>query len=131
MRHFCANFYRACKSKELPDDLQDYFLAYFERRFAFLYNRLLRNKSISTGGYEFLDRHLIFRPKWKRAYDEDGRRYGQMTSNMVACFNNVLKGVCALPVTAMFDTPLRSRMSISRITPKRRRRKLLEIASTH
>ena len=36
MRHFCANFYRACKSKELSNDLQDSCLAYSERRFAFL-----------------------------------------------------------------------------------------------
>ena len=35
MRHFCANFYRACGSKELSDDLQDCCLAYSERRFVF------------------------------------------------------------------------------------------------
>ncbi|KAK1607885.1 hypothetical protein QYE76_031558 [Lolium multiflorum] len=42
MRHFCANFYRACKSKELSDLLQDCCLAYSERRFANLYNGLLK-----------------------------------------------------------------------------------------
>jgi hypothetical protein len=40
---------------------------------------------------------------WARAYNEDGRRYGQMTSNMAECFNNVLKGVRALPVTAIIQ----------------------------
>ncbi|KAK1699013.1 hypothetical protein QYE76_015710 [Lolium multiflorum] len=103
MRHFCANFYRACKSKELSDLLQDCCLAYSERRFANLYNGLLKHKDLNAGGFEFLQRHLIFNSKWARAYDEDGRRYGQMTSNMAECFNNVLKGVHALPVTAIIQ----------------------------
>nr|XP_051197453.1 uncharacterized protein LOC127310862 [Lolium perenne] len=103
MRHFCANFYRACKNKELSDLLQDCCLAYSERRFANLYNGLLKHKDLSPGGFEFLQRHLIFNSKWARAYDEDGRRYGQMTSNMAECFNNVLKGVRALPVTAIIQ----------------------------
>ncbi|KAK1680243.1 hypothetical protein QYE76_041091 [Lolium multiflorum] len=103
MRHFCANFYRACKSKEFSDLLQDCCLAYSERRFANLYNGLLKHKDLNAGGQEFLHRHLIFNSKWARAYDEDGRRYGQMTSNMAECFNNVLKGVRALPVTAIIQ----------------------------
>ncbi|KAK1667171.1 hypothetical protein QYE76_055330 [Lolium multiflorum] len=103
MRHFCANFYRACKSKELSDLLQDCCLAYSERRFANLYNGLLKHKDLNAGGQEFLHRHLIFNSKWARAYDEDGRRYGQMTSNMAECFNNVLKGVRALPVTTIIQ----------------------------
>ncbi|XP_071678363.1 uncharacterized protein [Lolium perenne] len=51
------------------------------------------------------DRHqgILNAVKWARAYDEDGRRYGQMTSNMAECFNNVLKGVRALPVTAIIQ----------------------------
>ena len=101
MRHFCSNFYRACGSKELSDDLQDCCLTFTDRRFANLYNRLLANRSLNAGGLEFLNRHIQLRNKWARAYDEDGRRYGQMTSNMAECFNNVLKGVRALPVTAI------------------------------
>ncbi|KAE8804870.1 hypothetical protein D1007_19109 [Hordeum vulgare] len=50
---------------------------------------------------EFLNRHIELRAKWARAYDEDGRRSGQMTSNMAECFNRVLKGVRALPVTTI------------------------------
>jgi hypothetical protein len=80
MRHFCANFYRACKNKELSDLLQDCCIAYSERGFTNLYNRLLKNKDLNAGGYEFVGRHLIFWSKWARAYDEDGRRYGQTTS---------------------------------------------------
>ncbi|KAE8788107.1 hypothetical protein D1007_37892 [Hordeum vulgare] len=101
MRHFCANFYRACGSKELADDPQDCCQAFSDKRFARLYNALVANKKLDAGGLEFLNRHIQLRPKWARAYDEDGRRYGQMTSNMAECFNQVLKGVRALPVTTI------------------------------
>ena len=46
-------------------------------------------------------RHEPDKEKWSRAYDEGGMRYGDMTSNMVECFNNALKGVRSLPVTAI------------------------------
>ena len=101
MRHFCANFYRACGSRELTDDLQDCCQAFSYKRFARLYNALVANKKLDAGGLDFLSRHIELRTKWARAYDEDGRRYGQMTSNMAECFNRVLKGVRALPVTAI------------------------------
>ncbi|KAE8815407.1 hypothetical protein D1007_07256 [Hordeum vulgare] len=93
MRHFCANFYRACGSKVLKNDLQYYCQAFSDKRFARLYNALVTNKKLDACGLEFLNRHIQLRPKWARAYDEDGRRYGQMTSKMAECFNRVLKGV--------------------------------------
>ncbi|KAE8779722.1 hypothetical protein D1007_47295 [Hordeum vulgare] len=63
--------------------------------------KALFHYEVKYGGLEFLNRHIELRAKWARAYDEDGRRYGQMTSNMAECFNRVLKGVHALPVTAI------------------------------
>jgi hypothetical protein len=101
MRHFVSNFYRACANKELSDDLKDCCLAFSDRRFATLYNRLVTMKNLKAGGHEFLNRHLPHIKKWARAYDEGGRRYGHMTSNMAECFNSVLRGVRALPVTAI------------------------------
>jgi hypothetical protein len=101
MRHFVSNFYKACGNKDLSDDLQDCCLAFTERRFARLYNALLVRKKLNPGGKEFLNRHLPMVSKWARAYDDGGRRYGHMTSNMAECFNSVLRGVRALPVTAI------------------------------
>jgi hypothetical protein len=98
MRHFCSNFYRACGSKELTDDLQDCFLAFTDRRFANLNIKLTSNRKLNAKGQAFLNRHIQDRTKWARAYDENGQRYGQMISNMAECFNKVLKGVHALPV---------------------------------
>ena len=85
----------------MSDDLQDCCLAYSERHFATLYNKLIANKNLTAGGYDFLNRHIELNPKWARSCDKGGRMYGQMTSNMAECFNNILKGVRALPVSAI------------------------------
>jgi hypothetical protein len=66
-----------------------------------LYIKLTSNRKLDAKGQAFLNRHTQDRTKWERAYDENGWRYGQMISNMAECFNKVLKGVCALPVTAI------------------------------
>jgi hypothetical protein len=64
MRHFVSNFYRACGNKELSDDLKDCCLAYTDARFATLYNKLVAQKNLTPGGFEFLNRHLELRVKW-------------------------------------------------------------------
>ena len=38
--------------------------------------------------------------KWTLAHDE-GRQYGAMTTNLLECFNKVLKGARSLPITTM------------------------------
>ena len=40
--------------------------------------------------------------KWAQAHDT-GARYGIMTSNMSEVYNGVLKGVRALPITALIE----------------------------
>ncbi|KAF1858668.1 hypothetical protein Lal_00044701 [Lupinus albus] len=42
----------------------------------------------------------IPKAKWAQSYDE-GRRYGHMTTNLAECFNGVLKGSRARPITAL------------------------------
>ena len=39
--------------------------------------------------------------KWTKAYDEDGRRWGHMTTNLAESINSVLKGVRFLPVLGL------------------------------
>ncbi|XP_010239125.1 uncharacterized protein LOC104584965 [Brachypodium distachyon] len=50
MRHFCANFFRACRNKELTDLLQESCKAYSDRRFSNLINALLASRDLSEGG---------------------------------------------------------------------------------
>ncbi|KAK4254710.1 hypothetical protein QN277_010052 [Acacia crassicarpa] len=39
--------------------------------------------------------------KWCRSYDEEGRRFGHMTTNLAECVNKVLRGARNLPITAL------------------------------
>jgi hypothetical protein len=52
-------------------------------------------------GKAFLKENLPKKALWAQAFDEDGVRYGHMTSNMAEIFNKVLKGIRSLPVTAI------------------------------
>ncbi|KAE8790973.1 hypothetical protein D1007_34620 [Hordeum vulgare] len=56
-----------------------------------------------TGGKDFLESNIDERHKWPRACDEGGMRYGDMTSNLVECFNFVLKGARQLSVTTIVE----------------------------
>ena len=44
----------------------------------------------------------IPREKWALAHDDE-RQYGATTTNLVECFNGVLKGARNLPITAMME----------------------------
>jgi hypothetical protein len=44
----------------------------------------------------------IPREKWALTHD-DGRRYGATTTNLVKCFNGVLKGARNLPIITMIE----------------------------
>ena len=69
--------------------------AIFEEMYAELYG--LTNAK----GKAFLDEHLSQKVLWSQAFDKDGVRHGHMTSSMAEIFNKVLKGIRALPVTAI------------------------------
>ena len=43
----------------------------------------------------------ISRQQWNLAFDEHGKRWGHMTTNLSECINGVLKGVRGLPITAL------------------------------
>ena len=50
-----------------------------------------------------LDEVLQQKTKWAQTYDEGGYRYGMMTTNIPEVFNNVLKGIRAMPVSAIVE----------------------------
>ena len=53
MRHFVANFYRACRNKELADDLTDVCVAFTNRSFTRRYDKLFVASNVE--GKEFLN----------------------------------------------------------------------------
>ncbi|XP_020148314.1 uncharacterized protein [Aegilops tauschii subsp. strangulata] len=101
MRYFVSKFYQACGDKELSDLLQDCCLTFTTRHFEKLWDKVYAKAN--NGGKDFLNRNLADKGKWARALDNEGVRYGDMTNNMAKCFNMVLKGICALLVTAIVE----------------------------
>lgn len=60
-------------------------------------------KDLNEGAKEWLHAQMADKEKWALAFDVGGWRYGIMTTNMSEGINNVLKGVCALPVSAIIE----------------------------
>ncbi|XP_047949355.1 uncharacterized protein LOC125195217 [Salvia hispanica] len=60
--------------------------------------RLLRN--VNNEALQYLD--TVDKEKWNLAYD-NRKRWGEMTTNMVESYNNVLRGARELPIKACID----------------------------
>src|SRR4051812_12038408 len=67
MRHFVANFYRACKSKDLRKDLTHVCVTFSTKLFDACYNALYQ--AVSDGGKELLRHNLNEVHKWAHAQD--------------------------------------------------------------
>jgi transposase-like protein len=99
MRHFAANFHSAGGTKDQTEYLRT--ICMIEEQ-AIFWKELEKLKLLLEGGpRNWLEDQLVEKHKWARAFDTEWRRYGIMTSNMAEVFNNVLKGIRALPVTAI------------------------------
>ena len=55
-------------------------------------------KNVNPNAYDYLKE--VADQKWTPVHDH-GHRYGAMTTNLLECFNGVLKGARNLPITAM------------------------------
>ena len=56
---------------------------------------------------KWLDEVLQHKTKWAQAYDKGGCRYGMMTTNISEVFNDVLKGIRAMAVSAIVEYSFR------------------------
>jgi hypothetical protein len=64
-------------------------------------------KMLNQAGKAWLDQQMENKAKWALAYDEDGFRYGIMTTNSSESFNRVFKGVRSLPVSGIVEFSFR------------------------
>ena len=92
MCHLASNFMTRFKDNLLKNLVCKEALATKKRKF---------NRHMTTIG-----RINSEKQQWLKAYGiqlshDGGRRYGIMTTNMSEVFNNVLKGACSLPITAL------------------------------
>jgi hypothetical protein len=96
MRHFCANLTSKVKVKGILPLAEMLCQAHNEIKFKEVENELFE---LSEQAVVWLNTHD--KSKWSRAYDENGRRWGILTSNNAEIMNSVFKGIRRMPVTAI------------------------------
>jgi hypothetical protein len=101
MRHFAANIWRRQKSKEVLTKLKVVCKVKEERQFEMKLVEL--EKILNEPATEWLKSEIANKSKWAQAFDAGGCRYGIMTTNISEVFNNVLKGIRAMPVSAIVE----------------------------
>ena len=60
-------------------------------------------KILNEPATKWLKSEIPNKSKWAQAFDAGGCRYGIMTTNISEVFNNVLKGIRAMPVSAIVE----------------------------
>ena len=98
MRHFAANIWKRQKNKDVIKALKALCMAREERHFDKRLEELY--KLLNNNAKAWLKQQLPEKSKWALAFD-GGWRYGTMTTNISEVFNYVLKGVRALPISAL------------------------------
>ena len=93
-----SNFAFQFKSKDAHRALMSAAYAKTQREFAYYYG-LLRDENLAICAW--VDR--ILKEKWTQHYDE-GRRFGHMMTNLLECFNSVLKGTCNLRIMSLIKS---------------------------
>ncbi|XP_061357064.1 uncharacterized protein LOC133301453 [Gastrolobium bilobum] len=96
LRHVVSNFNHKFKNIMLKKQLKK--LGYITSRLDFDAG-LEKFKETSPQTAAWINR--ISKEKWSIAYDEQGRRFGHMTTNLSECVNKVLKRVRNLPITSL------------------------------
>ncbi|XP_027346434.1 uncharacterized protein LOC113858142 [Abrus precatorius] len=96
IRHIASNFNHRFKNIALKKELIK--LGYTPSKVIF-HQKLSRFHNESEDIQRWID--CILKEKWALCYDEDGRRYGHMTTNLSEAVNKVFKGAKNLPITAL------------------------------
>ncbi|KAH1202790.1 hypothetical protein GmHk_17G049174 [Glycine max] len=96
VRHIASNFNRKFNNAKQKEMLKK--LAYTPCKHIFDQN-LEKFRELSPAIATWIDR--ISKEKWTMAYDREGRRYENMTTNLSECINKVLKDCCNIPITAL------------------------------
>ena len=100
MRHFAANIWQRQKSKKVIKQLKLVCASKAEKTFE---TRLAKLRGMmNEPATMWLEDQMENKFKWALAYD-DGSRYGVYNTNISEVLNKVLKGVRAMPVSAIVE----------------------------
>ncbi|XP_020217987.1 uncharacterized protein LOC109801349 isoform X2 [Cajanus cajan] len=96
IRHITSNFNHRFKNVKLKQELIHMGYTTCKHNFT---RRLEQFREISPEIRRWIDG--ISLEKWSLAHDDQGRRYGHMTTNLSEAVNKILKGARNLPITAL------------------------------
>jgi hypothetical protein len=99
--YFTANIWKKHQSKEVIARLKALCKVKEEKKFDTRLKEL--KKILNNDANAWLFEQLLQKSKWTLAFDDDGSRYGIMTTNISEVFNFVLKGIHSLPVSGIVD----------------------------
>uniref|UniRef100_K4ALQ4 SWIM-type domain-containing protein n=1 Tax=Setaria italica TaxID=4555 RepID=K4ALQ4_SETIT len=100
MRHFAANIWHRHKNKKVIKQLKLVCAAKAERTFDI---RLWKLKGMmNEEATKWLEEKMENKHKWANAFD-NGARYGVQNTNISEMLNKVLKGIHAMPISAIVE----------------------------
>lgn len=105
MRHFVANMWKRCPSKEAMKRLKA--LCNSMEKTDFENKKIELEKILNEPEKVWLAKQMADKHKWALTYDIGGWRYGIMTTNISEVFNFVLKGIRAMPVSTIVEYTFR------------------------
>jgi hypothetical protein len=94
-RHLAQNLLDTYKDKKFEEVARQLEEQFFEQKL----NEI--KMATNDAGRRWLRGLMREREKWSWAYDAGGWRYEFQTSNMADSFNNVLKGIRAMPINVI------------------------------
>jgi hypothetical protein len=86
-------------NKTLREQLKLVCAAKAERMFNIRLERLKQMMNLEAK--EWLEEQMVNKHKWANAFDEGGWRYGVNNTNLPVVLNKVIKGIRAMPVSAI------------------------------
>lgn len=105
MRHLAADFFKQCSREDLTKKFKLLCGCLEKREFEVKLTEL--RGLTNEWGKSWLEEILQQKEKWAQAYNKDGCQYGMMTTKISEVFNNVIKGICAMPVSAILEYSFR------------------------
>ncbi|XP_055961213.1 uncharacterized protein LOC126674857 [Mercurialis annua] len=105
IRHLASNFNTHFRDKDLKKLAEKAGRAYQKKKFT-RYMKIMKIKS--PDGYKYLmNKEVLKKNQWARAYDVNGQRHNAMTTNYAESVNATLKNIRGLPITAMIEAIFR------------------------
>jgi hypothetical protein len=101
MQHFAVNIWHRQANKKVRAQLKLVCAAKVERTFNIRLEKL--KQMMNSKEKEWLEEQMVNKHKWSNAFDEGGWKYGVQNTNLSKVLNKVLKGVCAMPVSAIVE----------------------------